>query len=395
MPSQTAGRYLRMVFVFVLLVSLIFSNTGLMSVSKVYAQDQEPTPTPEVTLIESPVVTEEPTAVPAQPSGSLPNLSLIAPEGWDAAVVLSPIIGTHVTGTLTDGEVAYLDLAVFNQGSDIAGTFAVCLKIDGEQVQCWEANSLPAGEYFTVEDWAYTANRGAGSHHFELTVDANNMVTESDETDNTWVFDFTWLPSEMAGQSTGSPLINDVFQRPDLPDMQSQSATGSNLPGLDDVSPYMIGSIAVGVILPESSGTDENWTTTERNQVYDEIKEGLDRWVDWSKSNNSNTNSDNVDANVSFVYDYQYAIPTSVEPILTSSEDQCTWINEVMTNMGYTNPNGCWYQIYDYLDDLRTSTGTDWATAIFVVDSSVDDDGKFTNGYFGYAYFHGPFIVMT
>ena len=58
-------------------------------------------------------------------------------------------------------------------------------------------------------------------------------------------------------------------------------------------------------------------------------------------------------------------------------------------------PGGCFPRIYDYLNDLRSRKGTKWATAIFVVDSSADTDGKFSDGYFGYAGFYGPRIVMT
>jgi hypothetical protein len=48
-----------------------------------------------------------------------------------------------------------------------------------------------------------------------------------------------------------------------------------------------------------------------------------------------------------------------------------------------------------YVNDLRTQKGTDWAFTIFVVDSYNDVDGKFTDGYFAYAYLYGPMMVMT
>ncbi|MBE3039361.1 MAG: hypothetical protein IMZ62_11185 [Chloroflexi bacterium] len=424
-------RVLSLVLNFLMISSLVFTTF-----SKVYAQDGEtPVPTETPTAIsvvtEAPTVeptlaptaeptlaptlaptaaptaeptaapTAEPTVVPTAPptevsaTDGLPNFSLAAPDGWDAPVVLSLQPGTHVNDTLTDGEDEYLDLAVLNSGAETTALFTTCLKIDGEQVQCWDANGLAAGAYFPVEDWLYIANRGAGSHHFEVTVDANNTVAESDETDNTWAFDFTWLPSGVAAQSAGSPLIEDALERPDLPGMHEQSATGSSLPGLYDTSVYMIGSIAVGVILPESAGSAENWTSIEQTQVSIEIPEGLARWADWSDISNADTNKDAVNANVSFEYDFRYSIPTTVEPIQLSSVDQCTWISQVMTNMGFTNSGGCFYQVYDYLAYLRSSKGTQWATAVFVVDSSADTDGTFTNGYFGYAYFNGPFIVMT
>ena len=39
--------------------------------------------------------------------------------------------------------------------------------------------------------------------------------------------------------------------------------------------------------------------------------------------------------------------------------------------------------------------GTDWAFAIFVVDSLNDSNGQFSNGDFAYTYVNGPFMVMT
>ena len=86
-------------------------------------------------------------------------------------------------------------------------------------------------------------------------------------------------------------------------------------PGKYDTSAYMIGSVAVGVIMPESTGSVENWTTAEQDQVTAEIQQGLARWADWSDNNDADTNLDDVDANVSFTYDIQYSVPTTYEPI--------------------------------------------------------------------------------
>ena len=44
---------------------------------------------------------------------------------------------------------------------------------------------------------------------------------------------------------------------------------------------------------------------------------------------------------------------------------------------------------------LREAYDTDWAFTIFVVDSSSDDDNRFADGYFAYAYLGGPFTVLT
>lgn len=189
-------------------------------------------------------------------------------------------------------------------------------------------------------------------------------------------------------------MVNDTRQRSDLVGVQGQSSTGSELPGRYDTSAYMIGSVAVGVILPESTGNSENWTSTEQTQVSSEIQTGLARWAAWSTSSGDFANKDQATANVSFTYDFHYSVPTTYEPISLSSDQQCLWINQVMANMGYTNP-ACGENVYDYLNALRNAKGTDWATVIFVVDSSADYDGTFSDGYFAYSYINGPLMVMT
>ena len=305
-------------------------------------------------------------------SSGQPDLLPYRPEGWVDALILSAQPGTHTNDELVNGGQNYLDLAVINAGSASAGEFQACLSVDGEQLHCWQSAGLGAGEVFTVEDWVYSANRGAGSHHFALSVDLMNSVAESDEVNNTAERDFTWLPSELDAQSIGSPLIHDVMERPELPGMQDQSATGSNLPGKYDTSTYMIGSVAVGVIMPESAGATENWTTTEQDQVVSEIQAGLARWADWSDNNDADTNLDDVDANVTFTYDIHASVPTSYEPINAADYNaRCTWISDVMANMGFSS-GSCFERVYAYLDSLRAAKGTTWATAIFVADSSAN-----------------------
>jgi len=158
--------------------------------------------------------------------------------------------------------------------------------------------------------------------------------------------------------------------------------------GENDTSEFMIGSVAVGIILPESDGTInsnlENWTTEEENLVMGGIENGLKWWA------NKEPN-----AELSFVCDNHFRVPTSYEPITHPAIDENLWIDNVMTQLGYPGDN-IFLQVLSYLNDLRTTKGTDWAVAIFVVDDTNDEDHRFAdNNYFAYAYRGGPFIVMT
>ena len=175
-----------------------------------------------------------------------------------------------------------------------------------------------------------------------------------------------------------------TLQREASPLALAASLPMSNTPGYYDTSTYMLGSVAVGIILPESNGNNENWTTDEKNQVVAEIQDGLEWWK----------NRGVALANLSFQYDLQLGIPTTYEPIERPSSDEGLWINQVMSQLDYNDGN-YFDKVYAYVNELRTHYKTDWAFAIFVVDSSMDNDGKFTDGYFAYAYLSGPFIVMT
>ena len=184
-----------------------------------------------------------------------------------------------------------------------------------------------------------------------------------------------------------SALVNDALIAPDVPRGYYQFAPVSE-PGYYETSEYMIGSIAVGIVFLESNGTidpsTEDWTTSEESNVISEITAGLN-WLAVQTPS----------AGVSFNLDIQYRVPTGYEPINRPSfPDQGLWISEAMTYLGY--PGTSYFaQVRDYVNGLRSMLDTDWAYAMFIVDSSNDLDGKFPNNWFAYAYLGGPFLVMT
>jgi hypothetical protein len=168
-------------------------------------------------------------------------------------------------------------------------------------------------------------------------------------------------------------------------------------PGFLSTSEFMIGSVTVGVILPESnemSPNTENWSNIDpehpedpnrKQRVFDEIVAGLNWWV--TKGGSA--------ANLTFYYDPQFGVPTQYEPITMSNENEPTWVLDVLQNMGYTGSDYITTMRY-YINDLRTTYNTDWSYAFVVVDSLNDDDGIFDGSqYFAYANVGGPHSVMT
>lgn len=183
---------------------------------------------------------------------------------------------------------------------------------------------------------------------------------------------------------------SNVVNFADLPRSRSASGATPPSPGFYETSEYFIGSVAVGVIFLESNGAidpnTEDWTSDEVTQVMNGIQHALD-W--WSQQNPS--------ASVSFtVADTRYGVPTSYEPISRSSQDDKLWINQAMAYIGYPGTvDNYKLQVYDYLNNLRTTAHTSWAYAIFAVDSSNDADGKFTDGLSAYTIAcGGPYVVV-
>jgi hypothetical protein len=167
--------------------------------------------------------------------------------------------------------------------------------------------------------------------------------------------------------------------------------------GYYDVTEYMIGSVAVALILPESNGaldpSTENWTSQEQQSVYSEVVEGTSWWV-----------SRQANANISFVCEVHNSVPTRYEPIIHKhgnpyyGGEEHLWMAEVMSALGFSphsGQQGYVLAVYDFANDLRTRYGTHWGVVIFVVDSSDDADGEFADGHGGYTRFGGPYLVMA
>jgi hypothetical protein len=192
-------------------------------------------------------------------------------------------------------------------------------------------------------------------------------------------------------------MVNGGLIPPD-PDRIIKNTNSGPVPGFYETSEYMIGSIAVGGIFLESNGAidpdTEIWTPVEELNVQMEIGYALTQW--WAIQN--------PNANVQFTFEWT-KVPTSYEPIIhpsaiTDNTFEQKWVNESMAYLGYSS--GDWMQrTRSYINALRQSKATDWAYAIFIVDSSNDmitdpsTPGSFSDGYNAYAYTGGPFCVLT
>jgi len=207
------------------------------------------------------------------------------------------------------------------------------------------------------------------------------------------------------------PLVDDVIAIP-VPEQGSLGrADERDIPyGADDTdtSQYMIGDVSVCVIFPESEETvcqdppacttygpdQEDWTDGEITEVKSEIIGAMDWWA-----------SRLTQAHLTYTYVYEERLPTGYEPIwgpgTASQYGRCLWMSDALAFLGYTVVEGdCTPAVWEYMNDLRSDHTSNWAFAIFVVDSSEDPDGMFDyDNSFAFAVASnsggGPYQVMT
>ncbi len=213
-----------------------------------------------------------------------------------------------------------------------------------------------------------------------------------------WKRNLKWKSVDHVIDESLKPILNDVilfeddlfskgFSKDEYNANFVKSTPYGALP--TDTSLYMIGDVSVSVILPESDGGSEDWTSTEISNVHSEIMNGLDWWA-----------VNNPDADLTFVYDFNDGASTSYEPIEVGSIYRHYWGSEILFNLGYGDGTpGITGAMYDFVNVQRDLKDTDWGFTIFVVDSSNDVDGKFSDGKFAFTIYGGdgggPYMVMT
>ncbi|MEE9593349.1 MAG: hypothetical protein V3W28_07200 [Thermoplasmata archaeon] len=187
---------------------------------------------------------------------------------------------------------------------------------------------------------------------------------------------FAFPPAEARGRSSGEVALVSPLSH-------LGNGTGPG-PGYFDASEFMMGNVAVGVFLVESTGSARDWSDEEVNETLEGIYAGLDWWA-----------AQEPRARLSFSYELHIRASTSYEPTLLSLNDDYLWIDEILTDLGYTEPDP-WSKALHFSNDLRESLATDWALSLFVADSEdALNMGRFTNDQYAHAYLGGPWIAMS
>jgi hypothetical protein len=104
---------------------------------------------------------------------------------------------SKTTGTTTDSspiystDTLYVDWAVINNGTaSITTSFKTSLYVDGSLVNSWDAASLSASAYTSIQDYSI-GMLSAGTHTIKIVADSAGVVGESNEADNEYTRSIT------------------------------------------------------------------------------------------------------------------------------------------------------------------------------------------------------------
>ena len=189
----------------------------------------------------------------------------------------------------------------------------------------------------------------------------------------------------------GQHLTLDTFYPPDQP-FAAAAERGETIPPENITSAVLAGEVAVLPIFPDSNGnidpqTMPDWTDEQIQTAVREITEGLNWWTQW----------DQTRTNLNFVFEPLVIAPTGYEPITHDGRtDEGGWIGSVMAALGYNDLNKTYFEnARSAANDLRIRQSADWGILVFIVNDINDPDHMFPNFISGYAYFGGPFMVLT
>ncbi len=156
--------------------------------------------------------------------------------------------------------------------------------------------------------------------------------------------------------------------------------------GIDQNSEFMLGSVLVNIITPESVGGSEDWTDEEIAAAISRISIGCQEYQRKA-----------VWTDLQFVYNYKdfMRIPISREPIEGDWRLDPLWISEVFENLGYYDEDEE-VQIHLFNNDMRAEHHTDWVFTALIVDASENWcwQGPEAGNYVAYATYNGPYLLM-
>lgn len=144
------------------------------------------------------------------------------------------------------------------------------------------------------------------------------------------------------------------------------------LAGAPGTSDYLMGSIALGVVIVNGPTAATQFSAAEQTKVVAEVQAGagwlagFNRW-----------------AGVSFNYDIR-VVNIATQPDAAASDNESRFRNPAVAELGF---QANWNGVIDYVNWLRTNRRTNWAYCVFFVKG-------YPLNHFAYASIGGPRIIM-
>ena len=158
-------------------------------------------------------------------------------------------------------------------------------------------------------------------------------------------------------------------------------------------SDFMVGKVLFNVMFVESNNPNQNkytWTVADRTIIQNEIIAGLSWWANTAGGSTYKTP-------LTFVVNYYLPtdsrMQTSYEPILYSSSQDSLWINQIMSNLGYSSGDKM-ARTAAFNTARRIANKTNWSVVSFVAYNPSPAPSTFKDGYFAYAYVGGPYSQL-
>ncbi|WP_339283538.1 hypothetical protein [Paenibacillus sp. FSL R5-0486] len=164
---------------------------------------------------------------------------------------------------------------------------------------------------------------------------------------------FTSAPSPTEGLAWDAPGFEPPHDSSSAVTLMAENvAESTGTP----TSLYMIGSVAVGIVLVSRDTGAEAFTDAERSKIIQEVQEGLD-WLAGVEPR----------ARVSFNYDIRPITVTSLPGPYAGASDpyerfERDWRDAALASMGYAAGRAGYQK---YANDLRAKRQTDWSYVVF------------------------------
>jgi len=112
------------------------------------------------------------------------NLIAYRPTGWTDSVVIKNGSNQVVTSKANASDSIYVDWAVANESAqDVSSYFYVAIYVDNSLKTAWKVDGLQSGQYTYIQNYSL-GQLSNGQHEITIFIDASNLVTESNESDN-------------------------------------------------------------------------------------------------------------------------------------------------------------------------------------------------------------------